>query len=316
MSQQNLQTTPRILMLRPHRFLFNEETMLSNAFQQRNESSEQEQIIEKASAEFDAMVEKLRAHGVDVIVKQDTPSPPKPDAIFPNNWVMFHHSGAVSLFPMEAKNRRNERRMDLIEDLKEDFIVTEIHDFSPAERDGKYLEGTGSMIFDHPNRIAYACLSTRTHPELFAKFCNEMNYEGQAFHAYDEKDQPIYHTNVIMSLGEKLAVLCTEAIKAEDEKERIISRLHKTGHELVDISFFQTQRFAGNMLELKNPSGKNFMVMSSRAFESLEEDQLKAITKHTEIIHSPLTTIEDIGGGSARCMMAEIFLPQKSSGDF
>lgn len=311
MSKSLSQTTSHILMVRPHSFVFNEQTMASNAFQREHGQQSREEIAESAIREFDEMVDMLRSNKIDVKVVQDTGSPIKPDAIFPNNWVMFHHNGDVSLFPMEAENRRYERRMDIIEYLKKDFKVGNIQDLSAPEKEGRYLEGTGSMIFDHHARIAYACISSRTDAGLFTNFCRQMGYEEQSFESVDRNEKAVYHTNVIMSIGKGLAVLCSESILNEEQRKRITGRLRETGHELVEISLRQVLQFAGNMLQLTNSEGENLLVMSSRAYESLSDDQVKIIERHCSIVHTPLTTIEDIGGGSARCMMAEIFLPEK-----
>lgn len=311
MPKKPAQTTSSILMVRPHHFAFNEQTMASNAFQQ-NSGAEQQEVVQKATEEFDQMVKLLRSKEVEVIVKQDTPTPPKPDAIFPNNWVVFHHDGDVSLFPMEAVNRRYERRQDILDHLKQEFVVREVNDLSAPEKEGRYLEGTGSIIFDHQHRIAYACISSRTDAGLFSDFCKNRGYEEQTFESVDENEKAVYHTNVIMCIGKKLAVLCTESIRNEKQKERVKKRLRETGHELVEISLRQVLQFAGNMLQLTSKTGEELLVMSSRAYQSLTTEQISCIEQHCRIVHTPLTTIEDIGGGSARCMMAEIFLPTKS----
>ncbi len=312
MAEQNFQTTSRILMVRPHRFVFNPATSGSNAFQRQAAPGEAEKFEKLALEEFDRMVTLLRENDVEVIVKQDTPQPPKPDAVFPNNWIMFHHSGDISIFPMEAENRRNERRMDIIDDLREDFVVQSINDFSGYEVHDKFLEGTGSMIFDHRNRVGYACISSRTDADLFNEFCGQMKYEPQSFSAFDKNGRRIYHTNVIMCVGKEMVVLCVESIRDEEEKERITNRIADSGLELIDISLKQMNQFAGNMLQLTNSRAEELLVMSSRAFESLTPRQVAAIEKYCRIVHTPLTTIENLGGGSARCMMAEVFLPRKA----
>lgn len=311
MAHKTAQTTSSILMVRPQRFFYNPETAVSNAFQQQAGQAEAKDLERQALKEFDDMVSTLRENGIEVIVKQDSPEPPTPDSIFPNNWVMFHPLGKVSLFPMEAVSRRNERRMDFIDDLRENFKITELDDWSDYEKREKYLEGTGSMVFDHENRICYACLSTRTDADLLNEFCQATGYEVEGFNAFDKNGKRIYHTNVLMCVGKKLVVLCTEAVWHPAERERLTARIKDTGKELLEISLKQMNQFAGNMLQLTNSQGEELLVMSGRAFGSLEQHQVKAIEKHCRIVHTPLTTIENLGGGSARCMMAEVFLPPK-----
>ncbi len=304
------QSTSRIMMVRPVSFLFNQETASSNAFQIDEDLPPASEVLKNVLAEFDGFVDNLRTNGVEVTVINDTPNPPKPDAIFCNNWIMMQHSGEITLFPMEARNRRPERRKDILEKLKADYSVTAIHDLSGEEKNGKYLESTGSIVFDHENRLAYACLSARTNPELLRDFCNTNDYTPIAFSAYDQRGLPIYHTNVLMCVGSKLAIICSDAITDSNEKREVLEKLENTGHDIIDISYEQMNHFAGNMLELQGKNGDPLLIMSSQAYRSLNANQRDEITKHAKIVHSLLGTIERIGGGSARCMIAEIFLPR------
>ena len=307
-----MQTTSSILMVRPSTFGFNSETAASNAFQSTLPGNSDDEIKEKALEEFDHFVALLRQKGIRVIVVEDTAAPEKPDAIFPNNWITLHQNGTVALYPMHALNRRFERRQEIVEALGQEFEVKNLIDFSHHEQDGKYLEGTGSMILDHENRLAYACLSPRTDLKLLQEFCHKFAYEPVAFHAYDHKGGLVYHTNVILCIGYRFAVLCTETIRDEAERKLVCDTLIRTGHELISITREQLRHYAGNMLEVKNPEEQHFLVMSEQAFKSLRPNQIQQIEKYAEIIAVPIYTIEHIGGGSARCMMAEIFLPEKN----
>lgn len=307
-----MQSTNNILLVRPATFAFNTETAGSNAFQINLKETE-ENIKTKKLAEFNAFVETLRSKGVNVTVVEDTVEPEKPDAIFPNNWVSFHADGTIILYPMYAQNRQYERRPDIIETLKKDFNVTNILDLSKYEKEQKYLEGTGSIIFDHTNKKAYACLSPRTDKELFIEVCEYLNYEPIPFYAHDENGKEIYHTNVMMCIAEKFSVICLASISDSEEKVRVITSLTKTNHQIIDISFEQMKSFAGNMLELQGKDNQKLLALSQSAFDSLADLQKKEIEKYCELVPLNIKTIETIGGGSARCMIAEIFLPELSS---
>ena len=305
-----MQTSDTVLMIEPIAFGFNEQTAVNNYFQVQQEGN----VQEKALQEFNSFVEKLRAKGINVIKIKDTLDPKTPDSIFPNNWVSFHQDGKVVLYPMFAENRRLERREDIINQIKEQFDVKEIIDYSKIENENKYLEGTGSMIFDHDNKIAYGSVSLRLDEELFRKFCDEFGFTPVVFHSYQnagEERLPIYHTNVMMCVADKFVVICLDCIDDETERQNVIDSIKKSEKELIEISEDQMQQFAGNMLQVQNNSGEKFLVMSQSAYRSLKLEQISAIEKHSEIIYSDLETIETNGGGSARCMLAEIFLPKK-----
>jgi hypothetical protein len=301
-----MQSTSQILMIRPVAFGLNIQTADSNTFQ--NKSASQEKVQEKALEEFDAFVYKLRANGIEVTVIEDTLKPHTPDSIFPNNWISFHEDGSIFLYPMQAENRRLERRDDLIDILSKKFDIREINDISFTEDREEYLEGTGSMVLDRVNKLAYACLSIRTQQNVLDIFCNESGYQTVTFKAVDQNGFAIYHTNVMMCVADKFVVICLDAVSNEEEKNRLISSFQKTNKEIIEIDYSQMNQFAGNMLQINNKESKSFLVMSERAHQSLNENQLKSISKYAEILSSPLTTIEDNGGGSARCMMAEIHL--------
>ncbi len=302
-----MQTTNTVLLIRPANFGFNTETEASNAFQ--NKVSESEQTIkQKALAEFEAFASLLKSKGVNVIVFDDTPLPQKPDAIFPNNWVSFHADGTVILYPMFAQNRRLERRHDIIESLKKEFIITQVIDLSGYEAENKFLEGTGSIIFDHDHKIAYACLSPRTDKELFFNLCERLQYKPVCFHSQDKEGQEIYHTNVMMCIGEKFAVICSDTIADERERENVLQSLTQTGHEIIEVTTDQMNHFAGNMLAIKTKDNKAILALSQSAFDSLTVAQRQAIGKFCELVPLAIPTIETIGGGSARCMIAELFI--------
>jgi hypothetical protein len=294
-------------MIRPVNFGFNEETAGSNAFQ--NRSADKKSVNEKAQHEFDGIVNILRENGVDVTVIDDTPDPYTPDSIFPNNWVSFHADGTVFLYPMQAENRRLERREDIIAQLEDRFDVKRVIDLSRFELQNKFLEGTGSMVLDRENKVAYACISPRTDREVLALFCEQAGYKEVSFHAFDEYHQAIYHTNVLMCIGSKFAVICLKSITVEEERSAVISILKLTHKEIVDISLEQMNSFAGNMLEVKNKAGGSLIVMSQNAYNSLNEDQKITLGKYGKVIYADINTIENNGGGSARCMMAEVHLP-------
>lgn len=306
------QTTSTILMVRPANFGFNPETAENNFYQQ-NDGRDSAEINRLAQEEFDGFVRLLREHGVRVLVIDDTAEPRKTDAIFPNNWFSTHEDGKIILYPMFSPNRRLERRKDIIEWLiNNGFKVNEIIDLSFFEKDNQYLEGTGSLILDRVNHIAYASKSERTHPVPLEYFGRLMDFEVVDFTAsqiIDGKSSPIYHTNVMMHVGTDIAIVCLDSISPASERLKVQVYLEKTGKKLIPISAKQKFQFAGNMLEVKNPKGEKFTVMSDAAFQSLADAQRNAIAKYTKIIVPKIPTIEKIGGGSARCMMAEIFLP-------
>ncbi len=311
MQQQFPQTTNQLLMVRPAAFGFNPETAENNAFQINDTTRTRTQIETQARAEFDNFVNLLRGSGVNVWVVEDTPTPVKTDAVFPNNWVSFHSDGTVVTYPMFSPIRRQERRADIIETLKSHFDIKKIINLEAAEAEQLFLEGTGSMIFDRTHSICYACLSPRTDLNLLEKFCNLLNFKRVAFHATDTQGQAIYHTNVMMALGDTFAVICLEAVPDEAEQWLLKNLFEKTHKDIIEISYAQMMQFAGNMLQVRNAEGQTFLVMSSKAFQSLTAQQIAHIEKHTKILHSDLHIIETYGGGSARCMMAEIFLPIK-----
>jgi hypothetical protein len=298
-------------MIRPTRFESNPMTAHSNVFQGRSTATPEEQQV-AAMREFDALVDALRSAGIDVIVENDTPNPHTPDSIFPNNWVSFHGDGRVVLYPMEAPNRRTERRPDLIDRLANEygFQIVEVLDLSSHETSGHYLEGTGSMVLDRSNRIAYACLSSRTQLDPLGDFAQRMDYEVVSFDAVDRDGIPIYHTNVLMNVGESVAVICDEAIARDDQREAVLARLRDTGHHIVHLNYDQLEAFAGNMLELRNNDGDRVLAMSTQAWDSLDAKQRETLLANGEVISSPIDNIESSAGGSVRCMLAEVHLPQ------
>lgn len=300
------------MMIRPVAFHMNEQTAVNNYYQKNLEGKSQDEIQDEAKAQFDGFVSKLRSEGVEVTVIQDTPDPSTPDSIFPNNWISFHEDGMIRLYPMYAENRRLERRDDIIDTLKETFKVSNTKSFTHWEEKGAYLEGTGSLLLDRQNKLAYAAISERTMMNVLEDFCQESGYEMVAFHAnqtVDGERLPIYHTNVMMCLGEKFSVVCLESIDDEAERQSLIRSLEKTGKEIIDISEGQKEQFAGNMLQVVGKDDQRLVVMSSAAFHSLDQEQITRLETHGKILHSDINTIETLGGGSARCMMAEIFLP-------
>ena len=306
------QTTSNILMIRPVNFGFNQETAESNTFQNAEfgeQNKDKSQQI--ALREFDEMVGQLRKSGVNVIVIDDTSEPHTPDSIFPNNWISFHANGTLITYPMQAVNRRLERREDIIEQLSETFYINRRIDLSRFEAENKFLEGTGSMVLDRKYKIAYACLSPRTDEEVLKEFSIQMNYEIVSFNAVDGTGKQIYHTNVVMCIGDMFAVICLEAIPDLDEKIMVRNSLEQSGKRVIDISLEQMNQFAGNMLEVKSKKGEKILVMSNSAYHSLKPKQLEILIEYCTIYHFDLTMIEANGGGSARCMMAEIHLPAK-----
>lgn len=307
------QLASTVLMIRPAGFASNPLTAASNRFQEQSTASPEE-LQAVALREFDGLVEVLRDAGIDVIVVDDTAEPHTPDAIFPNNWISTHADGRVVLYPMEAENRRTERRQDVVDYLASECgrQVTEIIDLSEHERESHHLEGTGSMVLDRANRIAYACLSSRTHLDPLGDFAQRLGYDVVAFDAVDSNGAPIYHTNVLMSVGECTAVICDEAIRREDQRAAVLESLRSTGHEVIGISYAQLHAFAGNMLELRARDGGRVFAMSQQAYDALREEQRAKLTANGRIVHAPIDNIEASAGGSVRCMLAEIHLPQRS----
>ncbi len=304
------QLASAVLMIRPVRFQANPITAESNRFQGKTSASPEQQQA-AAAQQFESIATALTSQEIRVISFDDTPEPHTPDAIFPNNWVSFHADGTVVLYPMLAVNRRTERRMDIIESLadRHGFDVRQVIDLTQHEANGHYLEGTGSMVLDRNNRIAYACLSPRTHLDALGDFAQRMDYEVVAFDAVDRGGAAIYHTNVLMNVGESLAVICDEAVPDREKRDAVLKSLAQTGHEVLLLTMRQLELFAGNMLELKTPSGATLMAMSEQARKSLDSGQIKTIEKHAKIVSSPIDDIERSAGGSVRCMLAEIHLP-------
>lgn len=295
-------------MIRPVRFGFNAETAVNNAFQQANTETG---VQEKALQEFDNFVALLRSKGVDVLVIDDTPEPHTPDSIFPNNWISFHENGTVLLYPMFAENRRLERKAQVIDRVAQQFDIRYSKDLSGFEQENRFLEGTGSMVLDRVNRIAYACLSPRTDQQVLDEFCKELDYAAVVFTAVDGNDRAIYHTNVLMCVADRYVVICLDAIPDAEEKQKVENAIIDSGKELIPISLEQMNHFAGNMLQIEGDNGTSLLVMSSQAYASLTGQQIEKLAGFNEIVHAPLDIIEKNGGGSARCMMAEIHLPLK-----
>ena len=305
------QLASTVLMVRPVRFESNPQTAASNRFQEPVDASAAEQQ-QAALAEFDGLVATLRDSGIVALVFDDTTEPHTPDSIFPNNWVSFHADGRVVLYPMEAPNRRLERRPDIIGRLVDEhgFAVSEIVDLSGHEGRGQYLEGTGSMVLDRVGHIAYACLSSRTHLAPLGDFAQRMDYEVVSFEAVDRSGVPIYHTNVLMSMGERLALICDAAIPREEQRAAVLQRLRDSGREVLSLTRDQLAAFAGNMLELRRPDGGRLVAMSRQAWDSLEDEQRQTLRDNGEIVAVPIDNIEASAGGSVRCMLAEVHLPR------
>jgi hypothetical protein len=305
------QITDTILMVRPVAFRMNEETAVNNYFQQKLEGDDINSLAEK---EFDAFVEKLRSVGVNVVVVEDIAEDNTPDSIFPNNWVSFHEDGQIALYPMFAENRRKERRLHYFAKLEEaGYKISDIVDYTIAEEDDVFLEGTGSLILDRVNQKAYCAISPRADEDLLIEFCEDFEFTPVIFNAYqtvENKRLPIYHTNVMMCIGEEFAVICLDTIDDKKERKNVVKHLKMDEKEIISITEEQMHEFAGNMLQVQGAEGKKYLVMSARAHRSLTTDQIKRIEKHCEILSSEIQTIETCGGGSARCMMAEVFLPK------
>ena len=304
------QLASTVMMIRPARFESNPLTAASNRFQGKSSSSPEEQHA-IALSEFDGLAAALREAGIEVIVIDDTVEPHTPDAIFPNNWISMHADGRVVLYPMEAENRRTERRHDIIDYLDKHARrqVTEVVDLSAHEDAGHFLEGTGSMVLDRANRVAYACISSRTHLDPLGEFAQRMGYDVVAFDAVDSGGVPIYHTNVLMNVGEQLAVICAEAIPRDEQRNAVLARLRETGHDILELTYAQLDAFAGNMLELRNDNGERVLAMSQQAYDSLNQEQRATLAANARIVKAPIDNIESSAGGSVRCMLAEVHLP-------
>ena len=299
-----------VMMVRPVRFGYNAETAVTNTFQ-KSTGLDPAEVQSKALNEFDALVSKLRSEGVEVQVFEDAKAPHTPDSIFPNNWISFHESGHMVLYPMLAENRRLERKEEIISKMRELFDSHSIRDLSVHEATGRFLEGTGSLVFDYQGKIAYAAVSPRTDKDLVDVICTELGFRPVFFTSVDRKGTPVYHTNVIMCVGYEFAVICAESIIDEEERKMVLDELRKGGKEVVEITQEQVAQFAGNMYELINDKGGHLLLMSGQAHRSLNEEQVKTLEKYCKIISSPLDTIELHGGGSARCMIADVRLPRK-----
>lgn len=306
-----MQITDTILMIRPAAFGPNEETASTNFFQSSSASLDRQELQQLALIEFDNMVGLLRDHGISVLVIDDTPSPAKPSAIFPNNWLSTSPEGVVSVFPMYSANRRLEKRDDILKLLAEKFVVKDLQDWSKFEVEGKFLEGTGSMVIDHDNKVIYSCYSPRTDVSVLEKFANANKYRAIVFFATDKNGQAVYHTNVVMTLADDFAILCVEAIEEEWELIAIRQLLDSSGHDVIRITKDQMHCFAGNMLQLKNNKGEKFLVMSQTAYDSLNDEQKDELSSRCKLLPISIPTIEQVEGGSVRCMMAEIFLKSK-----
>lgn len=303
-----MQHSSHLLMIRPVRFDFNAETAVNNSFQV---NSKDLLAQEKAAEEFNQFIKILTLNGIDVTVVNDTPEPHTPDSIFPNNWISFHSDGIICLYPMYAQNRRLERKQSVLNAIEEKFIISKKIDLSYYEKSNIFLEGTGSMVLDREHHIAYACLSPRTDHIILKDFCSQLNYTPIHFWALDGGNQPIYHTNVMMCVADEYVVICLESIPNLEERKMVVDSFRESGKVIIEISFDQMNHFAGNMLQVHNQTGKKFLVMSSQAFRCLNKVQIEQIEGYNQIIHSDITTIETNGGGSARCMMAEVFLKMK-----
>jgi len=312
---RGLQTTNSILMIRPVAFRMNEQTAVNNYYQKVLDGLSPATVNAKAQEEFDTFVTKLRMVGVHVIVVDDTLNPDTPDSIFPNNWISFHESGDVVLYPMFAENRRAERREDILDILEDNgFVINEIMDYTSAEADGFFLEGTGSIILDRENGKAYCALSPRADEELFIEFCEDFEYSPvifEAFQTVNGERKLIYHTNVMMCIGDTFAVVCADCIDDKKERKMVLDSLKGDEKEIILITEDQVNTFAGNMLEVKGSDDRRYLIMSSSAHQSLTKKQIAQLEEHVTILSSSLDTIEACGGGSARCMMAEIFLPRE-----
>ena len=302
--------TSTILMVRPAAFGFNEETAANNYFQSSPDISKEE-LQQRALTEFDIMVQTLRSHDINVFVIEDTKEPAKPDAIFPNNWLSTSPTGIVMVFPMYAPNRRIEKREEILEQIAASFIIKDLQDWTGYEAEGRFLEGTGSMIIDYENKMIYACVSERTSLLVLEKYAATNNFQAIVFLATDKNGMPVYHTNVMMTLGEDFCVLCEEAIEEEWELIAVRQLLESTNHSIIAITRDQMHSFAGNMLEVKNNKGENILILSQTAFNSLRKEQKQMLEAFSTLLPIAVPTIEEVEGGSVRCMMAEVFLERR-----
>ena len=306
-----MQITNTVLMIRPVRFRMNEQTAVNNYFQEKIDT-ENQQINYQAQQEFDTFVQKLRLVGVKVIVVDDIYEQNTPDSVFPNNWISFHQNGNVALYPMFAENRRRERREDILDKIEaEGFLIENVYDYTSAEEENIFLEGTGVMVLDRVNRKAYCALSPRADEDLFIEFCEDFEYTPIIFHAYQQvgdKQALIYHTNVMMAVGDTFAVICADSITDKKEQKNVLAHLKDDKKDIIYITTQQMEHFAGNMLQVQGDNS-TYLVMSDAAYQSLTPAQINQLEQHTKILHTNLTTIETCGGGSARCMLAEVFNP-------
>lgn len=298
------------LLIRPAAFGYNPETAVNNFFQSPL-TADAAVVQQKALEEFDALVNLLQEKELDVIVFDDTPQPAKPDAVFPNNWLGTLPNGTLAVFPMYAASRRCERRNDILQWLKENYEVKDVQDWSGFETEERYLEGTGSMVMDHDNRLIYAAISERTSLPVLEKFASFNNYQAIAFVAADRQGRPVYHTNVVMTLGDHFAILCEEAIEEEWELIAIRQLLESTGHVIIPITKDQMHAFAGNMLQVKNKRGQKYLLLSRTALNALQDEQKQMLSAFADLLPVSIPTIEQVEGGSVRCMIAEIFLQKK-----
>lgn len=306
------QAPAAVVMVRPKHFGFNPQTAETNSFQE-DAAGSSGAIHEKALQEFDNMVDLLRSNDIEVVVVEDSTDPVKPDAIFPNNWISFHHDGTIVRYPMLAENRRPERENAVIQSVERLYSTGDCTDLTAYENQGKFLEGMGSIVFDYVNRIAYASRSPRTDETVLNELTARLGFKSIVFDAIDEQGQPIYHTNVLMCIGTKFVILCLDAIKNEDDQERLLGSFSETHHKVIAISFAQIKQFAGNMMEVVSKSGEPFVLMSQRAYHSLLPGQLDALSKFAEPLPVNVPTIEDYGGGSVRCMVAAVFNPPREA---
>ena len=303
------QCTSIVLMVRPSQFGYDEETAEDNAFQCNPGDESKTAIQQNALEEFDEMVRLLRDYAIEVVVMEDTPAPAKPDAVFPNNWISFHENGSIITYAMRAKRRRAERREDIIEQMSQKFGFDRRYSLEHYEEKGQFLESTGSMVLDRVNRVVYACISERTNPLILDKFCALTGYERIVFEALDSQGQAIFHTNVMMCIGQSFAVICSSAIPQDHDRLEVTSRLESCGKAIIDITFEQLQSFAGNMIHVMSKKGESLIILSEQAFRSLTPHQVDVLKLHGNLLPVSIPTIERVGGGSVRCMMAEVFTP-------
>jgi hypothetical protein len=303
-----MQHSSQLLMIQPVQFEYNVETAINNSFQVSTGKIDTQQ---NALKEFNNLVAILSKHEMEVMVIKDTADPHTPDSVFPNNWISFHEDGTLCLYPMFARNRRLERKQTVLDQIKQQFEVQQIIDFTQYEEENKFLEGTGSMVLDRENKIVYACISTRTNLDILKIFCEKLNYTLVYFEALDNQLLPIYHTNVMMCVADDYVIICLDSIKDDTQKNLVLESINATNKAIITISEQQLTQFAGNMLQVHNTKGTRYLVMSTKAYQSLSDDQIKTISTFNNIIHADISTIEINGGGSARCMIAEVFLKKK-----